>query len=91
MGVTEMTSTGMARRVDDLGRIVLPAEMRRLLGIAPGDELVISVDGVAIQLTKLEQRCTFCGGQDQLRAYHEKQVCATCVLGLAPVPASAVE
>ena len=86
--MTAMANTGMARRVDDLGRIVLPAEMRRLLGIGAGDELVISVDGAAISLTKLEQRCTFCGGQQDLRSYRDKQVCATCVEDLAPVRVS---
>lgn len=86
-----MASTGMARRVDDLGRIVLPAEMRRLLGIAAGDELVISVEGAAISLTKLERSCTFCGSSEGLRTYREKQVCRGCVGDLAPVAVSPQE
>ena len=73
-----MVSTGMARKVDDLGRIVLPVEMRRMFGIRPGDELEIGVDGGSILLRKIEARCVFCGDGDGLRPYREKQVCTTC-------------
>lgn len=73
-----MVSTGMARKVDDLGRIVLPVEMRRMFGIRPGDELEIGVDGGSILLRKIEASCVFCGDGDGLRPYREKQVCATC-------------
>ncbi|HET7486771.1 MAG TPA: AbrB/MazE/SpoVT family DNA-binding domain-containing protein [Acidimicrobiales bacterium] len=68
----------MARKVDDLGRIVLPVEMRRMFGIRPGDELEISVDGGAIVLRKVEDRCVFCGDGDGLRGYRDKQVCKAC-------------
>lgn len=73
-----MVSTGMARKVDDLGRIVLPVEMRRMFGIRPGDELEIGVDGGAILLRKIEARCTFCSTSNELRPYRDKQVCASC-------------
>ena len=79
-----MKSLGMARKVDDLGRIVLPVEMRRLLNIAEGDHLEISVDGTRIILEKLEERCIFCGASDGLRPYRAKQVCADCVAQLGP-------
>ena len=80
-----MNSTGMARKVDDLGRIVLPVEMRRQFGIRPGDEMEISVDGGAIQLRKIEARCVFCDGVDGLRTFRSKQVCEGCwtTVGLA--------
>lgn len=77
-----MVSTGMARKVDDLGRIVLPVEMRRMFGIHPGDELEIGVDGGSIMLRKIESRCVFCGAETELRAYRHKQVCASCAHGL---------
>lgn len=82
-----MVSTGMARKVDDLGRIVLPVEMRRMFGIRPGDELEIGVDGGSIVLRKIEARCVFCGaeGAAALRGYRGKQVCATCAADLAAV------
>ena len=78
MGGRLMVSTGMARKVDDLGRIVLPVEMRRMFGIRPGDELEIGVDGGAILLRKIEAHCVFCGGDAGLRPYREKQVCKAC-------------
>ena len=73
-----MVSTGMARKVDDLGRIVLPVEMRRMFGIRPGDELEIAVDGASIVLRKIEARCVFCGDAGGLRPYRDKQVCGSC-------------
>lgn len=73
-----MVSTGMARKVDDLGRIVLPVEMRRMFGIRAGDELEIGVDGAAILLRKIEAHCVFCGQCAELRPYRDKQVCTTC-------------
>ncbi|MEO6120935.1 MAG: AbrB/MazE/SpoVT family DNA-binding domain-containing protein [Acidimicrobiales bacterium] len=74
----------MARRVDDLGRIVLPIEMRRRLAIKPGDALDIAVDGSAIVLRKIEARCVFCDqGGENLRPYRHKQICADCARGVA--------
>ena len=78
-----MVSTGMARRVDDLGRIVLPVEMRRMFGIRAGDELEIGVDGGAIFLRKVEERCVFCEGGEGLRPYRDKRVCASCAQELS--------
>ena len=78
-----MISTGMARKVDDLGRIVLPVEMRRMFGIRPGDELEIGVDGASILLRKIEAKCVFCGNETELRPYRQKQVCSTCSKELA--------
>lgn len=77
-----MKSLGMARKVDDLGRIVLPVELRRLFGIKPGDELEISVDEGAVLLRKIEARCVFCDAVDGLRQYRDKQVCASCSAAL---------
>lgn len=86
-----MVSTGMARKVDDLGRIVLPVEMRRMFGIRPGDELAISVEGASILLRKIEARCVFCSeaAAAGLRLYREKQVCSTCAKELGAADADA--
>ena len=75
--------TGMARKVDDLGRIVLPIELRRLHGINTGDALEISVDGDAIVLRKLSSGCVFCGSPLELRVYKSRLVCGTCAGDLA--------
>ena len=86
-----MKSIGMARKVDDLGRIVLPIELRRQLGIRAGDELDIAVDGSTVLLHKIEARCVFCDSMADLRGYREKQICKSCVgelSGPAPAPAA---
>lgn len=82
-----MRSTGMTRKVDSLGRVVLPAEMRRVFGIREGDLVEIGVDGHHIVLTKVEQRCVFCGDGAALVEYAGKLVCAGCVAGLRTAPA----
>jgi len=80
-GVSMITS-GIARKVDDLGRIVLPVEMRRLFGIRAGDALDISVDDRGIVLRKVETRCVFCDSSEALRSYRDKQLCAACAVEL---------
>lgn len=84
-----MKDVGMARKIDDLGRIVLPAELRRLFGIHAGDELEIAVDGDSILLRKIQAGCILCDGVIDLRPLHGKQVCADCRRALtAPSAAS---
>jgi len=79
----------MSRKVDDLGRIVLPVELRRQLGIRAGDELDIAVDGVTVLLHKIESRCVFCDSVESLRGYRDKQICGNCVTELSsPVGAA---
>jgi transcriptional pleiotropic regulator of transition state genes len=68
----------MARKVDDLGRIVLPVELRRLHGIQTGDALEISVDGDAIVLRKLSPGCIFCGAESDLSSYRDRAICRGC-------------
>lgn len=82
--------TGVARKVDQLGRVVLPAEVRRRFGIRPGDMIEIAVDSDAIQLIKVEDRCVFCGGTTDLVEFSGKLVCGGCVSRLsAEKPADA--
>lgn len=73
-----MKDTGMARKVDDLGRIVLPVELRRLHGIHTGDALEISVDGDAIVLRKLTLGCVFCGTDQALSTFRDRWLCVEC-------------
>ena len=70
--------TGIVRKIDDLGRIVLPAETRRLFNIREGDQLAISVEGDNILIRKLEDTCTFCGATADVTAFKGKGVCARC-------------
>jgi transcriptional pleiotropic regulator of transition state genes len=80
--------TGVARKVDQLGRVVLPAEVRRHFDIRPGDLIEIAVDSDAILLTKVEDRCVFCGGTANLSQFSGRLVCGECVSRLAAEEAS---
>ena len=74
-----MKSTGMIRALDDLGRIVLPIEMRRTLGIAERDLLEITVEEDRIVLKKHEINCLFCGSDKDLTTFKGKLICADCL------------
>lgn len=75
--------TGIARKIDDLGRIVIPAETRRLFGIREGDQLSIAVEGDAIVIRKLEATCTFCRSTDEVSAFKGRGICSSCRAELA--------
>ena len=72
-------STGIVRRVDDLGRVVLPIELRRTLGISEKDSLEIYVDGDNILLKKYEPACTFCGNAGDTIHYKGHMICKDCL------------
>ncbi len=74
-----MKSTGIVRKVDELGRIVLPIELRRTLDIAERDALEIYVDGTSIILKKHETACVFCGSVKNVTTFKDKNICAACV------------
>lgn len=73
-----MKSTGIVRRVDELGRIVIPMELRRTFGIEIKDPLEIFVDGDAIVLSKFQAVCVFCGTSSQIVSFKGKNVCQDC-------------
>lgn len=77
-----MKSTGIVRKVDELGRIVLPIEMRRTLNIAEKDSLEIYVDGENIILRKFLSACIFCGKSKDIVDFGGKNVCRSCVAKL---------
>jgi transcriptional pleiotropic regulator of transition state genes len=70
--------SGIARKIDDLGRIVIPAETRRLFNIREGDQLTISIEGSNIVLKKVESTCIFCGGTEHVSSFKGKGICASC-------------
>ena len=74
-----MKSTGIVRKVDELGRIVLPIELRRTLDIAERDELEIYLDDDKVVLKKYEPACIFCGSGFGLVTYQGKNVCMECI------------
>ncbi len=75
--------SGISRKIDDLGRIVIPAETRRLFNIREGDHLTISIEGSNIVLRKVESTCIFCGSTEQVSSFKGKGICATCRSQLA--------
>lgn len=74
-----MKSTGIVRRVDELGRVVLPIEIRRLLDIEERDPLEISLEEDRIILRKLQLACIFCGAEEDLQEYRSKRICRACL------------
>lgn len=74
--------TGIARKIDDLGRIVIPAETRRLFNIREGDHLFISVEGGSIVMRKMTDTCTFCGDDHDVSQFKGRGVCASCLAQL---------
>lgn len=78
-----MKSTGIVRKVDELGRVVIPIELRRTLDIAEKDALEIYVDGDKIILRKYEPACIFCGNAADVENFKGKNVCRSCLQDLA--------
>ena len=74
-----MKSTGIVRKVDELGRIVLPIELRRTLDIAVKDALEIYVDEGTIILKKYEPSCIFCGNSKDVISFKGKNICPKCL------------
>ncbi len=74
-----MKSTGIVRKVDELGRIVLPIELRRTLGIDVKDALEIFVDGNQIVLNKYEPACIFCNSANDIVNFKGKNICRQCL------------
>lgn len=77
-----LKSTGIVRKVDELGRVVIPIELRRTLGIGEKDALEIYVDGEKIILKKYEPACIFCGNAENVIHYNDKIVCSECINNL---------
>ena len=74
-----MKSTGIVRRMDELGRVVIPIELRNQFQIAEKDPIEIFVDGSSIVLKKYEKSCLFCGNTKKLTTYKDKLICSKCV------------
>ena len=74
-----MRATGVVRKVDELGRIVLPKELRDIYDINIKDSLEIFVDGERIILKKYEPACVFCGNALDTFRFKEKLICSSCV------------
>ena len=77
-----MKKTGMTRPVDELGRVVIPKEIRTSMGIEVKDRLEILMDGDAIVLKKYNPNCVFCGSEENVEEVLGKCICAKCLQSL---------
>lgn len=79
-----MKTTGIVRHVDELGRIVIPKEMRRVLGISNGDPVEINLVENRIEITKYSRACNLCGSSDSVIAteFMGKIICQSCLEAL---------
>ena len=74
-----MKSTGMVRKVDELGRIVLPSEIRQNLDIQVRDALEIFTENERIILQKYHPSCLFCNNVDDIVYFQNKKICKACL------------
>ncbi len=74
-----MKHTGIIRKIDELGRIVLPAEIRRTLDIVEKDEVSINLRGDEIILRKNVVGCSFCSSTKNLTSHKGKAICSKCI------------
>lgn len=74
-----MKATGIVRKIDELGRVVLPKELRNCMDIQEGDPLEIYTDGDFIMLKKYEPACIFCGNAKNVKRIHDKNICSDCI------------
>ena len=80
-----MKSIGIVRNIDELGRVVVPKELRKKLGIANTDPVEIYVEGEKIILTKYRPACHFCGSVDNVVEFKDKIVCKSCIGELSKI------
>lgn len=73
-----MKSTGIVRKIDDLGRMVIPIELRKTMNINKKDPMEIFVDGDKIILRKYEPACIFCGSADNIIEFEGRTICGNC-------------
>ena len=72
-------STGIVRRIDRLGRIVIPKEVRDAFGLGRDAQLAFAVDGEAMVLQAPELVCVFCGATEHVIAHRGRGICVDCV------------
>ena len=78
-----LKSTGIVRRLDELGRIVLPIDLRRKMDVCDRDSLEIYTDGDMIVLKKYQPSCVFCSNAGNLTVYNGKNICSECLEAFA--------
>ena len=74
-----MKSTGVVRKIDELGRIVLPMSLRTTFDIKEKDSLEIFTEGNKIILQKYQPSCIFCNNADDVVLFEGKRLCKACI------------
>lgn len=74
-----MKSTGIVRKIDELGRLVLPMEIRKTMGIKEKDSIEIFTDEDRIVLRKYQPACVFCGDASDVIYFEGKRICPKCL------------
>ncbi|HSK22530.1 MAG TPA: AbrB/MazE/SpoVT family DNA-binding domain-containing protein [Egicoccus sp.] len=75
-----MASSGIRRKVDDLGRVVIPAGIRRSLSMREGDTVEVTVEGERVVISRPQDACVFCGREeDDLQGFRGRLVCRDCL------------
>ena len=82
-----MKSTGIVRRIDEMGRVVLPAELRRTMNFGDRETVEIFVEGSAIILKKYSPACIFCDSGRHVSLFKGKSICSKCLRQLQEAPA----
>ena len=78
-----MKTTGFIKKIDGLGRIVIPKSVRKSLGVVPGNQLEFFIDSDTVVLKKYGMSCVFCGSEDNTYVFRDKYVCEHCAKELA--------
>lgn len=80
-----MSMPGMIRKMDNLGRVVIPQELRSALDIQGGDAVELWLENGTLRLRKFAPGCIFCGNSQELAVYEEKYICGVCLRKLRKV------
>jgi AbrB family transcriptional regulator, transcriptional pleiotropic regulator of transition state genes len=76
------------KKIDNLGRVVVPKGYRLMLGLKPGDALDVEVDGDRLVIAPHRDGCTFCGDETVEQAYLSKHICSNCIEQIRELPTS---
>lgn len=78
----QMKTTGIVKKIDQLGRVVVPREIRRSLMLEESDPVEMYLENGAVIIKPYKPNCIICGGADDIVLYKTKKICSDCVEGL---------
>lgn len=78
-----MKDTGFIRKVDENGRVVLPKDIRKKMGVEEGNALKMYLDGENLVIKKLSIECIICGGEEDIITFKGKNICTNCIKSLS--------